>query len=77
MSEKTLAAVDAVVYCRPVVINGEQIVKIVASKDLVFSLGEESWKITFHLSEGSIYDLHPGRWTRNFVREVFQGADEA
>jgi hypothetical protein len=59
-----------------VVINGEQIVKIVASRDSVFTLGEDSWKITFHLSDGSIYDLNPSGWTRNFVRDVFQGPDE-
>ncbi len=55
-----------------IVINGEQVTRIVAAKGSPSNFGDGySWTLTFHLSDGSTQVIHPSSWTKNFVRDVF------
>ncbi|MGH9874077.1 MAG: hypothetical protein ACRD9S_16620 [Pyrinomonadaceae bacterium] len=56
-----------------VVINGDQIAKIEATK-VLNGLGVPTgdWKIVFYLSDGSEYAIKPGEWTKRFVGDVFE-----
>lgn len=58
-----------------VVINGEQVTKIVASRASVPLVEPDQWKVTFHLSDGSIFDISPSAWTVTFVTQIFERSD--
>ena len=48
-----------------VLINGEQITKIVARQL------DKEWQLTFHLSDGSTYGITNSEWNKSFVAENF------
>jgi hypothetical protein len=57
------------------VINGEQITKIEAIKQLdAFGLATtpEAWTLTFYLLDGNKHEIRPSDWTKNFVNDVFK-----
>jgi len=51
-----------------VVINGEQITKIVATR---LSAPDDIWEVTFYLSDGTKQEIATPSWTRKFVHETF------
>jgi hypothetical protein len=58
-----------------VVINGEQIVKIMVTRAATNPfLAGEAWMVTFFLSDGSTHEIAPSLWTKNFVQDVFGDA---
>jgi hypothetical protein len=53
-----------------VVINGEQITKIIAKKVFVYGEADLKWSIIFYLSDGSYYTADPGDWTEDFAKNL-------
>ncbi len=50
------------------IINGEQVTRIMATK---VPDREDSWEVTFYLTDGHEEKIPVNSWTRNFVHEIF------